>query len=75
METLSWPRLLDNKASKQPHLDMQQLQDVWTNKAADSYGTAATLSTTALLLWLANDAPSIEAAQTQAEALWQQRHI
>lgn len=63
-------------ASRQPHdeeMDVTRLVSFWRGELEDDYAAAAVTGTLAIALRTLGRARDVEAAQGQAETLWQAR--
>ncbi len=73
-DSQDWPTMLP--ASRQPHdeeMDVTRLVSFWRGELEDDYAAAAVTGTLAIALRTLGRARDVEAAQGQAETLWQAR--
>jgi anthranilate phosphoribosyltransferase len=71
-----WPRRLSDKASalEPTQLSAEVLKTFWTSETApDNYGLQALLGTTAMVLFAAAKADTLEEAWASAEIYWNKR--
>ncbi len=69
-----WPVLTDDpRAPADEEMDILRLQAVWRGESEDSYARAAVTGTLAIALRTLGQADSMEAAQKQAEEMWDGR--
>lgn len=69
-----WPARLEGVADKQDSLDPARLGAVWRGEVEDDYARLSVIGTAAVVLKLMGKADTMDAAEAQAAALWQDRN-